>query len=101
MNDRIEERMCGRACECGVCPLCRARQMLDRWEHGRQTRGKPQPRRSGEQDPQAKLTAEQVRWIRKRAAAGERTCTIRRDFPQVKPGALYDIVNGRTWPNVV
>ena len=84
-------------CGCGVCPACEAREVLERWEHGRRTRGSAMPHHRGEANPRAKLTLAQVQDIRRRAAAGERRISIRRDYPGVCGSVISDVINRRTW----
>lgn len=59
-----------------------------KWQHGTQ--------RHGESVPQAKLTVEQVREIRRRGDAAESPTRIARDYG-VKRESVRDIINRKNW----
>lgn len=57
-------------------------------------------RYSGEGSLTAKLKERDVVHIRLRFLSGERQCDIHKDYPQVTPQTLYDIVRYRRWKSV-
>lgn len=48
----------------------------------------------------AKLNAEQVMEVRKRSVGGERNSALARSF-NISPSAIWMIVNGRSWKNLL
>lgn len=61
---------------------------------------KPGPgHRAGEKHPQAKLTAEKVREIRARLAAGEKQCNLAKEFG-LNQTSLHQLKTRKTWKHV-
>lgn len=66
---------------------------VDMWRKGRQS---PPPQLIGSQNPQAKLTAQQVQEIRARYKRGTRQVACVREYG-IAQSLIWRIVHGRTW----
>ena len=110
----FRERFINNARECGIkrgSPWNIGRKASEetRKKLSKSLRGKPKPesqkqklrkRFSGENSVTAKLTERDVVQIRLRFLSGERQCEIHKDYPQITPQTLYDIVRCRRWQSV-
>lgn len=56
----------------------------------------PHPNQRGEKNPQAKLSARQVRQIRRRLERGESSWSIAKDYP-VSHTTVWQIDQGNSW----
>lgn len=85
------------------CPEWKKKQVSEKLK-GRiitkEHREKLRERFSGEKSMSVKLKKSDVVAIRYRFLSGERQCEIGKDYPQITPQTIYDIVRGRRWHSV-